>query len=54
MSILLTVEDEVITKGVLENAFLETSLEDLRVLRFVEGIEKVGTGLMNTDQQKIC
>ena len=48
-----TMEDELIWKKIVGKAFLETSLEDLGLPGFVEGVVSVGIGLMNPDQQEI-
>ena len=42
MSPNLTVGDEIIGKGFVDKTFLETFLEDLSLLRFVEYVERVG------------
>ena len=40
----LTVGQDIILKGIIDNAFLETLLKD---------VVRVGPGLMNADQQKL-
>ena len=47
ISVVLTMEDKV------DETFLETSLEDLSLQGFVEGVVRDDIGLMDTDQQEI-
>lgn len=53
MSIVFTLGDKVIWKQIVDKAFLENSLEDLRLLWFVEVVVRVGIGLMHGDHQEI-
>ena len=45
---------KVIWKGIVGEAFLEISLEILRLQEFVGSVVKVGIGLMNADRQETC
>lgn len=53
MSIVVSVEDKVIWKEIVDKVFLENPLEDLSFPGFVDNVVRVGFGLMRADQQEI-
>ena len=54
MSIVLTLGDWVLGKGIVCNVFLKTSLQDLSLPGFAECMVRIEIGLMNVFHQKIC